>query len=636
MKGDVIVNQKFKFDLYDLGTAPYGQPPSFSSGTYKTTFEFEIPVIDEFPTISTYTDIGAINTSNYTVSLNQYGMVLNNLCPFTSDKTFYWTFSNNDTYAQRFYSILNSLSDAINLSTYITWPSSGHRCFALAGSKYYMLYWLQGSSSNERYLYSGGLYHGGWYDKATDNLISKNFLPFVSFSYVARSVYIRNIERKALRISNGKYFAVITSVDIESGSNYVRIKTQEISDADAELYNDFVYDPGNPYDDYSSSSDAEGGDGNFDNTTQTIAPPAVPTTSVTGTGFVRIYNPTLSQLQSLSRYMWTDTTFINSIVNLAKKMLENPMEAIISLNLLPCPIPNGASENVKVMFIDTGVQMPPATTQFVDVDCGYYDVKEYYGSALDYAPNTKIQCYLPYIGQVSLDTDEVMGKRVSIKYRIDIVTGMCVAMILVNGTVLYQHTGHCAIAMPLTSGDFSNYVSAALGVAKAIGGLAASAAGAPQLASGLLDLPMPVNNTSYTKTTNTVRNEKTGRQITKSGKITEHISPRGPSYGEIVKAGVANSVQSIMGAKATVERSGGFSGNSGYLAVRRPYLIFQIPRICLPENYGKFRGYPSMINLNLGICKGYTEVQEIQLKNIPATNPELSEIVTLLKGGVVF
>jgi hypothetical protein len=394
-------------------------------------------------------------------------------------------------------------------------------------------------------------------------------------------------------------------------------------------YNQDPYDPG-------GSSGPGGGGGTFDDGSDIIGLPPLPTVSFASTGFTRIYNPTLSELNALANYLWTDTTFLQTVINHLKQLLENPMDAIISLSLVPCPVPNGSPIPVKVMYIDTGVTMAPATTQFVDVDCGTLAVPEYYGSALDYNPYTKIHCYLPYIGQVTLDTDEVMGRTLQVVYRIDIVTGMCAAIILVDQNVLYQFSGHCAINMPINSADFSGYIGAAMTAGKMVAGVVAGATGNLPLAAELIGGAAAHSSTTETFEKTTVRNPATGRQVTSgtNTKIAVHKSP-GASFGELTRKAVSNTVGSVMGSKLTVEHAGGFTGNSGYLAVRRPYLIIERPRMCNPAEYGKYNGRPSMIYTNLGSCSGYTEVQSIQLNGIPATNPELSELSELLKSGVI-
>ena len=379
------------------------------------------------------------------------------------------------------------------------------------------------------------------------------------------------------------------------------------------------------------------GTGTFDLGSDAIGLPPLPTLSFASTGFTRIYNPSLYELNALANYLWTDQTFLNTVINHLKQLLENPMDAVISLSLLPCQIPNGTPEAVKVMYINTGVNMAPATTQFVDVDCGTYTLQEFYGSALDYNPYTKVHCYLPYIGQVTLDPDEVMGRTLQVVYRIDIVTGMCSAMILVNQNVIYQFSGHCSINMPINSADFSGYIGAAMTAGKMVAGVVAGATGNMALAAELTGAPAPHSSTTETTEKKTERNPKTGRQVTSgtSTKTSTHTTP-GASFGEMSRKAVANTVGSVMGGKLVVEHAGGFTGNSGYLAVRRPYLIIERPRMCNPEEYSKYNGRPSMIYMLLADCSGYTEVQGIHFEGISASNPELSELSELLKSGVIF
>ena len=397
-------------------------------------------------------------------------------------------------------------------------------------------------------------------------------------------------------------------------------------------------EPTDPYEPGGHSGPGGGpGTGTFDFDSDIISLPPLPTTSFAATGFTRIYNPTLSELNALANYMWTDQTFLDTVINHLKQLLENPMDAVICLSLLPCSIPNGTPETVKVMYINTGVTMAPATTQFVEVDCGTYTIDEAYGSALDYNPYTKVHCYLPYIGQVTLDTDEVMGKTLQVKYRIDIVTGMCAAVILVNQNVLYQFSGHCAINMPINSADFSGYIGAAMTAGKMVAGVAAGAAGIAPLAAELVGAPAPHATVTHTmdttRSTNLITNEDTHRQTERR---TRTVTSPEVSFGEISRKAVANSVGAVMGSKLSVEHAGGFTGNSGYLAVRRPYLIIEHPRMCNPDEYGMYNGYPSMIYMSLSECVGYTEVQSIQFNGIGATNPELAELSELLKSGVIF
>ena len=389
------------------------------------------------------------------------------------------------------------------------------------------------------------------------------------------------------------------------------------------------------------TSGPSSGTPDFTEVSESISPGSTFPISFQSTGLCRVYVPSITDLNDLANYLWTDQTFLDTIKNILINQFENFMEAVISLTMVPCQVPAGAAQAVKVMFLPTGLSFPPATQQFVEVDCGYVDITERYASALDYNPYTKVSLYLPFIGTVPLDTDEVMGHRVKCVYTIDIVSGACVAKIMVdypdssNG-VLYQFSGHCSISMPLTAADFSSYYAAAMSGLKMAAGLAAAGAGAPGLAGSLLGEPTAHPSSTTTTTRTTQRNAATGRQILTGteSRETSH-TPGQASFKELATRASVNTVGAVINSKFSVEHSGGFTGNTGFLGVQAPYVIITRPDMCNPDEYGAYNGRPSMMYLYLGNLSGFTQVQNIKLTGIPATNPELGEIAELLKTGVI-
>lgn len=389
------------------------------------------------------------------------------------------------------------------------------------------------------------------------------------------------------------------------------------------------------------TSEPSGGTPDFTEVSESISPGSTFPISFQSTGLCRVYVPSITDLNDLANYLWTDQTFLDTIKNILINQFENFMEAVISLTMVPCQVPKDTAQPVKVMFLSTGLSFPPATQQFVEVDCGYVDITERYASALDYNPYTKVSLYLPFIGTVPLDTDEVMGHRLKCVYTIDIVSGACVAKIMVNYSdssngVLYQFSGHCSISMPLTAADFSSYYAAAMSGLKMAAGLAAAGAGAPGLAGTLLGEPTAHPSSTTTTTRTTERNAATGRQILAGteSRETSH-TPGQASFKELATRASVNTVGAVINSKFSVEHSGGFTGNTGFLGVQAPYVIITRPDMCNPDEYGAYNGRPSMMYLYLGNLSGFTQVQNIKLTGIPATNPELGEIAELLKTGVI-
>lgn len=325
-------------------------------------------------------------------------------------------------------------------------------------------------------------------------------------------------------------------------------------------------------------TDKDGGNGDFDATSDPVDIPPLPTISATDTGFLTLFNPSLSNIRDLAAYMWANPLFD---VNAYKKILANPMDAILGLSIVPCAIPATTSKNVTVGNIPTGVSMPVCDGQYLSIDCGSINVNEYWGAYLDYSPYTKAELYLPYCGIHPIDIDDVMGKAVKVVYHVDILTGACVAYVKCGDSVLYSYIGQCASSIPVSGSDWTNMINGIINASTAIGSMAAT---------GGLTAPMAAS-TIATTAVNTI--------------------------------------------KPSIERSGSLSGTGGIMGNQVPYLILTRPRQALPELQNQFSGYPSFISSYLGDLIGYTEVDSIHLEGIPATGAELNEIESILKGGVI-
>lgn len=348
------------------------------------------------------------------------------------------------------------------------------------------------------------------------------------------------------------------------------------------------YDPSDPYESTGSISNIGGGDGLFENPDliDQILTPDLPDISAISTGLLTIFAPSLSQVQSLGDFLWSSAFDVDTL----KKLFSDPMAAIIGLAIVPIKPVLAGNKTVKIGNIDTGISMPYVTKQFVSKSMGSVSIKKYIGSFMDYSPYTQIQLYLPYIGIKTLSPDDVMDDTLNIEYHIDILTGGCAAIISTSKKgVLYQYNGNCIANVPLTainySGAIQNAVSAVGNIATAAVGMATGAA--PLTAVGVAGL-------------------------------------------------ASNAANTAINSKPIVERSGNMGGAAGMLSVQKPYLIINRPRLSTPSELNKFGGYPSNINMRLGECSGFTMIDSIRLDNIPATENEKQELLSILQKGVIF
>ena len=313
-------------------------------------------------------------------------------------------------------------------------------------------------------------------------------------------------------------------------------------------------------------------------------PPAPPISGGGGsaTGLANLYNPTLAQVKQFSRWLWgSDGLNLDQL----KKLLQDPMQAIIGLHVMYATPATGATRDIQVGYINSGVQSKIVTEQYTEIDCGTVTINEYFGDARDYSPYTQVYCYLPFIGIVELNADDVVNSSLGIKYKIDVLTGCCLAQLTVKkyglDAVLYTYTGNCAVQMPITSGNYLSTVSSLLG---------AVVSGAAAVATGGALAPVAIG-------------------------------------------AAANAMGG--GARASVAMSGSLGSNAGAMGIRKPYLIIKRVESADANGYNEFYGYPTNKRVNLSQLTGYVRVKEINLSGTNATEDEQNEIVALLKEGVI-
>lgn len=309
------------------------------------------------------------------------------------------------------------------------------------------------------------------------------------------------------------------------------------------------------------------------------SPPTVPVVSGSSNALWAVYNPTFSEVSSLGSYLWS-----SSIIDIIQKFFSNPMDAIISLHMIYTEPIRGGRQNIKLGYLDSNVSSLTVANQYKFIDCGEVIVPNYFLDVRDYSPYTKIDIFLPFIGIRSLAPEDVIGCRVNVKYKVDVLTGaiLCEIFVTKRGVTqcLYTFAGNASVQIPLTGGDRTRLLSGVIsGVASVAGGAMIGGVG---------------------------------------GAVVAGVH------------GVTGLHQS-----SQVERAGNFSANAGAMGIKTPYIIVNRKDAYDAYNYNTQHGYPINETVQLGSCKGYTKVRDIHLNNVPATQNEKIEIERLLKEGFV-
>ena len=294
-----------------------------------------------------------------------------------------------------------------------------------------------------------------------------------------------------------------------------------------------------------------------------------------------VYAPTMTQLNQLGGFLWS-----TSIIDELKKIWQDPLDGVIKLHKIYAVPDTGSSQNIILGTIDSGVPALVVTNQYKEYNLGSISVSRFYNNILDYAPFTSIGIFLPFIGFKELNTNEIMGGMITVKYKVDIYTGVCIAQILVSRQpdipavkVLYTFVGNMSQEIPLTALTQRGLYTSILEAGVAVGGLAATGgASALQAASSIGHAALREMN--------------------------------------------------------SVERCGNLSSNAGIMGEKYAYLIIRRRKGYDANSYNTLYGYPANKTMMLGNCKGYTKVKYVQLETA-ATQEEKNELEALLKGGVL-
>lgn len=166
-------------------------------------------------------------------------------------------------------------------------------------------------------------------------------------------------------------------------------------------------------------------------------------------GFVSIYNPTYDEVDELSKKRFYSVT---------QEQMLDLSQYIISFRKLYVDIPQIARELVYFGKYNTNVSSNIITTNFIETDCGTINIDEYNKNSLDYN-GVEIDLYLPFIGNISLNANQVYGKPLHLVYRTNPLNGDCVAVILSDNVQIAYSQGNVSFDVPINFkyGNLNNY-----------------------------------------------------------------------------------------------------------------------------------------------------------------------------------
>ena len=187
-------------------------------------------------------------------------------------------------------------------------------------------------------------------------------------------------------------------------------------------------------------------------------------TDITVSGEVcKTYKIEQIELKKLGQFLWTSDFFDNVLL-----VNNSPIENIISLKaLIGTVTTTGTSQALALGNVTTTANATPCD-ESITINVGSITLPRKYNNFLDFEPYTKVQIYLPFYGCAMLDSSLVIGRTITIKYIIDVITATAKIKIIHDNKTLYEFKTSCGSDLPITSSNRASvetgYLSSGVGM----------------------------------------------------------------------------------------------------------------------------------------------------------------------------
>lgn len=334
-----------------------------------------------------------------------------------------------------------------------------------------------------------------------------------------------------------------------------------------------------------------GGDGDGDNISDDIPLPSV--NFFPNSNAYNRYWLTGANLDDLQAWIFGET-FLNDI----RRLWNDPAEYLINISYYPFngylhDVNNVQQANISIGNLTSDISAFAMGNGYnAKFRGGTYQLKEYYGTYLDYAPYTSVEMYIPYIGYKQLNVNDIMGKTLELIYAVDWDTNTLTATIMADDKPLTMYSGAFGVKLSL-SGSNANQI-------------------AETIAQGIIG--------TVTTTGMAIAAGVTG-------------NPVGAIAGGVKAAeGALNTLFNIQNSP---RQFGTPTPSTGVYNTQIPHLIIHRPMTAEPEAYKNLLGYSAGYSGIVSEFSGFLKCRSVQISGSDTiSGAEQLEIINLMKGGI--
>lgn len=304
--------------------------------------------------------------------------------------------------------------------------------------------------------------------------------------------------------------------------------------------------------------------------------------------FNKYYALSAEDVEDLADFLYTNnSSVISDILDGLKLNGENPMNFLISLKMFPFDITeyaNVTSSNIRFgNGVDTGVLAYQVNDFKATIHLGECQFRRYFKNFYDYEPYTNAKIYIPYCGEVTIQTAQCVGHTIKVDLIVDLITGACCGVVFCDDIAIAYSEGNISAEIPITGENATQYVSQAMSA-----------------------LPQLINN--------------------------------GASFagGDINSGlGLIKGAYDFTHMPTALEKSGSQTPTINFFKPQYCYFVVQSPVLLPTSAYASQVGYACEVTKKLGDLTGFTVCANVENITPPnATAEEIEMIKNLLETGV--
>ena len=170
---------------------------------------------------------------------------------------------------------------------------------------------------------------------------------------------------------------------------------------------------------------------------------------------IHIYMLDIAQYGDLFAELWS-----TKLGNIFKNNKFNPLQGVAAIHKMCCPLDDisGQSVNIRLAGCTLSTQGRPCLEQILFEEFPAIDIPRASNSYLDYEPYTAISLHLPFIGDVPIPANLVMGGQLQVMYAYDRLQGNCTATVKYwdrfgNEDIIGSFSGNCAYQSIISGSD---------------------------------------------------------------------------------------------------------------------------------------------------------------------------------------